>query len=156
MPWVWIQLPGPGGSTLLTRIWVEDSYGDVGGGGGGYVPPTLIVTPVVSVVDQQVTVTWTITDSNGGTGYYQTSANVAIKNASNVTVASVNVTTPQTATLTVPEGTGYRAVVNVETYYYSGSYTGTGTSATFSVGPPPPPPPPPIPPFVPSMGMMGT
>lgn len=158
MPWTTLTICAVNAKGFLvcntSYIWVDENYGGVGGGGGSYVPPTLTVTPVVSVVNQQVTVTWTVVDSNGQS-QYQTAANVAIKNASNVTVASVNVTTPQTATLTVSEGSGYRAVVNVECYSYPSTLNGTGTSSTFSVGPPPPPPPPPTPPFAPSMGMMG-
>ena len=162
MPWIYLEICTTSvvnGVSLLRCSWEyvfipEGDYGGVGGG-GGYVPPTLVVTPVVSVNGQQVTITWTIADTNGGGGYYQTNANVAIKNASNQTVVQTNVTTPQTATLTVPEGQGYRAVVSVETFYYMSSYEGVGTSAAFDVGPPPPPPPPPVPPFVPSMGMMG-
>lgn len=144
MPWVWIDYQ-IGDRWYHQRIWIPEGTG----GGGTYVPPTLVVTPSVSVSGQSVTVTWTLDQG------YQTVANVAIKNASNVTVASVDVTTPQTATLTVPEGSGYKAVVNVEALVYPSTYTGVGTSATFDVGPPPPPPPPPIPPFVPAMGMMG-
>lgn len=143
MPWVWITILGK-----RQRIWVEDSYPI--SGGGGYVAPTLTVTVAVSVAaSQQVTVSWTY----DGTGI-QTAANVTIKNAANSPVASVNINgSTQSTTLTLPEGNGYTAVVNVETYNYI-TVNGTGTSAAFNVGPPPPPPPPPIPPFVPSMGMM--
>ena len=170
MPWVWIEICTtgtlPSGASYLScsSEYVYVPEGDYGGGGGGgtSVPPTYTVYPVVSVEDQDVTVTWTTRDSNGVllNPQGQLNASVIIRNAQNQTVASTTIpgtyggANPQTATLVVPEGQGYTALVAVEYIGYPSTIEGQGVSAAFDVGPPPPPPPPPVPPFDASMGMM--